>query len=255
MKLIIDTAQKQLVVEDGADHRIYDLYSKEAFEHISHQWLRVGWNEKYPYSFSWLGRPIIQNPEDLIRAQEVVCCVQPDVIIETGVAHGGSLIFYASLCKLMGKGRVIGVDIEIRSHNRKAIEAHALFPYITLVEGSSIDERIINQVKSLVKFGERVMVILDSSHAKAHVLKELEAYHDLVAVGSYIVATDGSMKDLVDVPRGQSEWAHDNPTAAGIEFVKNHPQFVIKQPPWPFNESGLTENITHWPGAWLHRTG
>ncbi|MCG3769511.1 MAG: Rhamnosyl O-methyltransferase [Nitrosomonadaceae bacterium] len=255
MKVIIDTDQKRLTVEDGADHCVYDLYSKQAFEHISHQWLKIGWNQKYPYSFSWFGRPIIQLPEDIVRTQEVLYRVKPDVIIETGVAHGGSLIFYASLCKAMGKGRVIGVDIEIRPHNRKAIEAHELFPYITLVEGSSIDERIISHVKSLVKFGERVLLILYSNHVKAHVLKELEAYHDLVAVGSYIVATDGSMKDLADVPRGNPEWVHDNPTAAAIDFARDHPQFVMEQPSWPFNESGLTENITHWPGAWLRRAG
>ncbi len=128
MKLTIDTDTKRLVQESDGRREEFALYSKEAFELISHQWLKVGWNQKYPYTFSWMGRPIIQLPEDMIRAQEAVYRVKPDVLIETGVAHGGSLIFYASLFKAMGKGRVIGVDIEIRSHNRKAIEGHELFP-------------------------------------------------------------------------------------------------------------------------------
>jgi len=253
MKLTIDTERKQITIEQNGATRTLELYSREAFEQISHQWLKVGWNQKYPYTFSWMGRPIIQLPEDIIRVQEVVYRVKPDVIIETGVAHGGSLIFYASLFKAMGKGRVIGVDIEIRPHNRKAIEAHELASFITLIEGSSIEKSVVSRVKSLVKPDETVLVILDSNHTRQHVLAELEAYHDLVSPGSYIVATDGSMKDLYDVPRGKPEWTQDNPTVAALEFVKKHPEFVIEQPLWPFNDSDLKENITHWPGAWLRR--
>lgn len=253
MKLLIDTEAKTLLVEEGESTRTLDLYSKEAFEIISRQWLKVGWNQKYPYAFSWLGRPIIQIPEDIVRTQEVIYRVQPDVIIETGVAHGGSLIFYAGLCKIMGKGRIIGVDIEIRPHNRTAIEAHELFPYITLIEGSSIEKSIVEQVHSLVQPGETVMVILDSCHTREHVAQELEAYHDLVTPNSYIVATDGSMRDLYDVPRGKLEWTTDHPAAAAIGFAAMHPEFVLEQPAWPFNESELTENITHWPDAWLRR--
>lgn len=253
MKLIIDTNVKTLHKEEDGNSFRFDLYSKAAFELLSHIWLKVGWSQKYPYTFSWLGRPIIQIPEDILRAQEVIYCVQPDVIVETGIAHGGSLVFYASLCKAMGKGRVIGVDVEIRPHNRAAIQAHELFPYITLVEGSSVDPVIVQQVKSLVRSDETVIVFLDSSHTKQHVLAELEAYHGLVTPGSYIVATDGSMQDLADVPRGRPEWAWDNPAAAAAEFPQKHPEFVLEQPAWPFNESGLRENVTHWPGAWLRR--
>lgn len=253
MKLLIDTDNKILNISDQDHDRQLPLYSKEAFELISDVWLKVGWNEKYPYTFSWLGRPIIQLPEDMIRIQEVIYRIKPDVIVETGIAHGGSLIYSASLCKIMGKGRVIGVDIEIRPHNRKAIEAHELFSYITLIEGSSTAGDIVAQVKSLIQPGETVLVILDSNHTKQHVLDELDAYHDLVTPGSYIVATDGSMKDLYDVPRGQPEWAWDNPTAAAEEFVGKHPEFVIEQPAWVFNESALDRNISHWPSAWLRR--
>lgn len=253
MKIVIDTDAKHLTHENGSGARTLDLYSREAFEVLSDQWLKVGWDQKYPYTFSWMGRPIIQLPEDMIRTQEVIYRIKPDVIVETGVAHGGSLVFYASLCKAMGKGRVVGVDIEIRPHNRKAIEAHELFGYLTLIEGSSIDPAIVARVKETVSPGERVLVILDSCHTKEHVRAELEAYHDLIAPGSYIVATDGSMKDLFDVPRGKPEWTWDHPTAAAAEFERDHPEFRIEQPDWPFNESPLRANITHWPGAWLRR--
>ncbi len=253
MKLTIDTNEKVLIKETETGKETRALYTKEAFEIISDIWSKVGWNQKYTYTFSWMGRPIIQLPEDMVRLQEVIYKVKPDVIVETGVAHGGSLIYYASLFQGMGKGRVIGVDIEIRPHNRQAIEAHELFPLIDLVEGDSVAPEIVERVKSLIEPDAVVMVILDSNHTKAHVLAELEAYYGLVSPGSYIVATDGVMKDLVDVPRGNPEWVWDNPTEAALEFVQNHPEFVLEIPSWPFNESELTENITHWPGAWLRR--
>ena len=254
MKITIDTDSNTVVKTADGERVEMALYSKQAFELLSQLWLKVGWNEKYPYTFSWMGRPIIQLPEDMVRTQEVIYRVRPDVIIETGVAHGGSLIYYASICKAMGKGRVIGIDIEIRRHNRAAIEAHELFPLITLIEGSSTSTETIRQARALLKPGETVLVILDSNHTKQHVSDELEAYHDMVTPGSYIVATDGSMKDLSDVPRGQTDWKWNHPTAAAAEFVREHGDFVLEQPAWPFNESALSENITHWPGAWLLRT-
>ena len=171
--ITIDLDSHQLVFSHKDEARAIDLYSREAFQIISEVWLKVGWNEKYVYTFSWLGRPIIQLPEDIVRIQEVIYRVAPDVIIETGIAHGGSLIFYASLCKAMGCGRVIGVDIEIRPHNRVAIEAHELSSYITLVEGNSTNPEIVESVKSRIQPGESVLVILDSNHTKAHVLHEL----------------------------------------------------------------------------------
>ncbi len=253
MKLTIDTGERTLAQEEGGARRTIPLYSREAFELISQQWLKVGWNQKYSYTFSWLGQPTIQLPEDMIRVQEVIYSVKPDVIIETGVAHGGSLVYYATLCKAMGKGRVIGIDVEIRPHHRKAIEAHELYPLIELVEGDSVAPEVVSQVKSLVNPKEVVMVILDSCHSKQHVSSELEAYYELVTWGSYIVATDGIMEDLHDVPRGKQEWILDNPAAAAAEFVGKHPEFVLERPSWVFNESDLRENVTYWPGAWLLR--
>jgi cephalosporin hydroxylase len=255
VRLAIDTVGKTLEISEDAESRTLPLYSKEAFEAISREWVRVGWNEKYPYTFSWMGRPVIQLPEDMIRIQEVIYQVKPDVILETGVAHGGSLIFYASLCKAMEKGRVIGIDIEIRPHNRAAIEAHELKPYISLIEGGSTETSTVEEARSLIKPGERVLVILDSCHTKEHVAQELAAYADFVAPGSYIVATDGVMRDVHDVPRGTESWSWDNPAAAAIEFAEAHPEFVLENPVWPFNESELTESVTHWPSSWLRKRG
>lgn len=253
MKLIIDTDKRTLTCRTEDAEKIVDLYGKEAFELISREWLRVGWECRYSYSFAWLGRPIIQLPEDLVRVQEAIYQIRPDVIVETGVAHGGSLIYYASLCKAMGKGRVVGVDIEIRSANRQAIEGHELAGFITLIEGDSVAPEIVGQVKDLIRPGETCLLILDSCHTRQHVLNELEAYHDIVTPGSYAVVTDGIMKDLHDVPNGQAEWVHDNPTDAAAEFLESHPEFELRQPPRTFNESPLTEDITHYPGGWLLR--
>ncbi len=254
MKIIIDTAQQtiQYTTEPGT-LKTLDLYSREGFEWLSQLWLKVGWNQKYTYTFSWLGRPIIQLPDDMIRLQEVIYRLKPDVIVETGIAHGGSLIYSASLCHAMGHGRVIGVDVEIRPHNRAALEAHALFPRITLVEGDSVAPAIVQQVQDLLQPGETVLVILDSCHTKQHVAAELDAYAPFVTPNSYIVATDGFMQELADVPRGQSNWREDNPAAAAREFVQHHPEFVLEEPAWPFNESELQQSVTHWPQAWLRR--
>jgi cephalosporin hydroxylase len=253
VKISIDTERQTLAFGENGNEKSVDLYSKESFEIITQQWLKVGWDQKYSYTFSWMGRPIVQLPEDMVRMQEVLYHIKPDVIVETGVAHGGSLIFYASLCKAMNQGRVIGVDIEIRSHNREAIEQHEMSSYITLIEGSSTAPAVVNEVKNLIQPSEKVLVILDSCHTQEHVYDELLAYHDLVSVGSYIVATDGIMKDVFDVPRGAPEWRKNHPTAAAAEFAAKHPQFAVEQPAWPFNESDLSKNITHWPGAWLCR--
>jgi len=183
----------------------------------------------------------------------VIHAVRPDVIVETGVAHGGSLIYYASLCTAMGHGRVIGVDIEIRPHNRAAIEAHPLARLVTLIEGGSTDPAIVARVRADVGTAERVLVLLDSNHSRDHVRDELEVYAPFVTPGSYIVATDGVMLQVADAPRGRPEWTDDNPVSAVRGFLANHPEFVVEQPAWPFNESELDQNVTHWPQAYLRR--
>ncbi len=251
---MITIDEKNKVIKNTETNKEVPLGSPEGFKIISDIWLKSGWETKYVYSFAWLGRPIIQLPEDMIRIQEVIFAVKPDVIIETGIAHGGSLIFYASLCKAIGKGRVIGIDIEIRPHNRKAIEEHFLYnDYIEMVEGSSVDTKIIDQVRSMVKDGETVLVLLDSNHTKSHVLKELQAYSTLVSVDSYIVATDGIMELVCGLDRTSPEWMTDNPKAAAVEFVKANKTFVIETPVFPFNEGAITEQITYWPSAYIKR--
>src|SRR5690349_19887551 len=166
--LTIDYETATVRVREGETTREYPFASPEAFAAVSKAWLRCGWDTKYVYSFSWMGRPIIQLPEDMVRIQEVIHAVRPDVIIETGVAHGGSLVFYASLCKALDRGRVIGIDIEIRPHNRKAIEAHELASYLTLLEGSSTDPTIVKRVKDVIGPTDKVIVFLDSNHTKHH---------------------------------------------------------------------------------------
>lgn len=252
--ITIDESNGVVHLDGGGKRRTLPMSTPEAFEVVSKAWLRCGWDAKHVYTFTWLGRPVIQLPEDLIRTQEVIFQVRPDVLIETGVAHGGSLVFYASLFKALEKGRVVGIDIEIRPHNRKAIEDHFLKPFIHLIEGSSIEPAIVAQAAGHIRAGETVMVMLDSNHTRDHVLAELNAYAPLVTPGSYIVATDGIMRDLVGAPRSQPDWHVNNPYAAVDAFLKDHEEFERIQPPWLFNEStGLHANVTYWPGAWLRR--
>jgi cephalosporin hydroxylase len=253
VRYTIDTDQQIVHVEDGGKAEKFDLYSPEGFAALSRLWLTVGWCMKYSYQFTWLGRPIIQMPEDMVRLQEMVYQVRPDVIVETGVAHGGGQVFLASLCKLLGKGRVIGVDLEIRPHNRAALQAHELSPLITLVEGSSTDPAVVEQVRAAVRPGEMALVLLDANHSKDHVLAELEAYAPLVGVGSYVVVADGIMEDLVGVPRAAADWAWDNPKGAIAEFLARHPEFASVPPPRPFNECLADRLVTYWPEGWLRR--
>jgi cephalosporin hydroxylase len=253
MRYTIDTDSGTVTTDDGERQTKISLYSTEGFELLSALWLKVGWNEKQVYTFTWLGRPIIQLPEDLIRLQEVIHRLRPDVILECGVAHGGSLVFSASLCKLLGHGRVVGVDIEIRPHNRAAIEAHALADLITLIEGSSTDPEVVSRVVREIGEVETTLVLLDSDHTKEHVLSELEAYAPLVSVGSYIVAMDGVMQLVSDAPRAGADWDVDNPLSAVDEFLSRHPEFVVEQPAWEFDESDLRSNVTHSPQGYLRR--
>jgi len=252
-KLVIDLDKDTVTTVVNEERVTHSIGSPEAFSAISYAWLRSGWDAKYVYSFTWLGRPIIQLPEDMHRIQEVIYRIKPDVIIETGIAHGGSLVFYAGLCKAMDCGRVIGIDIEIRPHNRKAIEAHELYDYITLVEGNSIDKQILLQVKSLLKPTERVFVVLDSNHTKQHVLGELGAYSEFVSLDSYIVACDGIMENLAGAPRSSDDWSWNNPKAAAEEFVSNNDNFIIEEPEFAFNEGAITQRVTYWPSAFLRR--
>jgi cephalosporin hydroxylase len=254
MVVSIDLEAGTVTVDDGAGGvREHPLGSAEGFHLVSQAWLRAGWDAKYVYSFTWMGRPLIQLPEDMVRLQEVIHAVEPDVILETGVAHGGSLVFYASLLRAMGRGRVIGVDIEIRPHNREALERHPLASMISLIEGDSTDPETVQRVRDEIADGERVLVVLDSNHTKEHVLAELEAYAPLVAPGSYIVAMDGIMETLVGAPRTSDDWTWNNPKAAVEAFASTQPEFEIVEPVFAFNEGSVGQRETYWPSGFLKR--
>lgn len=184
---------------------------------------------RYSYNFSWLGRPIIQYPQDMIAAQEIIWKVQPDLIVETGIAHGGSLIFYASLLELIGgNGRVIGIDIDIRAHNRVEIEKHPMFKRISMIQGSAVDRTIAEQVYAQAKNAKKVMVILDSNHTHEHVLQELELYSPLVKKGSYLIVFDTVVEDLPEECVENRPWGRgNNPKTAVWEFLKKNDRFEL----------------------------
>jgi cephalosporin hydroxylase len=251
MRLTIDTKTGTIEPDNGIG--AVDLYSAEGFDLLSHLWLRVGWQQRYSYQFTWMGRPIIQLPEDVLRLQEVVFSVRPEVIVETGIAHGGSLVFHAAMLKAMGGGRVVGVDIAIRPDNRKALEDHELSAAIHLVQGDSAATEVVAEVARLIGDDTPVLVILDSDHSREHVAKELEAYAPLVTHGSYVVVTDGVMQDLYDLPAGDLAWEADNPVQATKDFLTRHPEFELVEWRPRFNESRVTTQLTYWPSAWLRR--
>jgi len=210
---------------------------------------------KYGYYFTWMGRPIIQHPQDIVALQEVIMEVQPDLIIETGIAHGGSLIFSASMLELLDlyaplqglKREVVGVDIEIRPHNRTAIEAHPMFRKITMLEGSSTAPDIVEQVRLIAQPHKTVLVLLDSCHTADHVLQEMEFYGSLVSIGSYLVVYD-TLVEFEDKPHDDRPWGKGNsPYTAVQNFLRTHDEFFV--------DESIEQKIviTSCPGGWLRR--
>ena len=214
-------------VSDNGKEKEVDLYTKEGLELMSLLWVKTSAHHRLMYEPTWLGIPIIQFAEDIVVMQELIWKLKPDVIIETGVAHGGTAIFYSSVLELLGKGRVIGVDIEIRKYNEVAIKSHFLSKRITLIQGSSVDLEVIKQVRSHIKPTDKVLVTLDSNHSYEHVTKELELYSPLVSADSYIVAMDGSQEWAWDLPAGKKEWKEDNPLRAIKDFLKKNPEWEV----------------------------
>ncbi len=188
-------------------------------------------SNQYSYNFSWMGRPIIQYPQDMIAMQEIIWEVKPDLIIETGIAHGGSLVYYASLLELTGKGEVLGIDIDIRKHNRAEIEKHPMFKRITMLEGSSLSEDIVAQVSLIAQGKQNILVVLDSNHTFEHVFRELELYSPFVSLDSYIVVFDTIVEDLpANYFKEKRPWGiGNNPKTAVLEFLKNNSDFVIDE--------------------------
>lgn len=209
--------------------RINDNGQNKELIEAAHAFMKVSTTPKYSYNFSWLGRPIIQFPQDIIAAQEIIWKVKPDLIIETGIAHGGSLILSASMLELLGgDGQVLGIDIDIREHNRVEIEKHPMYKRIDMIEGSSIDEDIAKQVHGFAKDKKQILVLLDSMHTHDHVLKELQLYSPLVTKGSYLVVFDTIIEDMPENFFPDRLWGKgNNPKTAVWEFIKNNDRFVV----------------------------
>jgi len=202
-----------------------DIYLRS----LTRKWFITSSQHEYSYHFTWLGRPIIQFPQDIIAMQELVWRVKPNLIIETGIAHGGSLIFYASMLELSsGDGRVLGIDIDIREHNRVEIEKHPMFKRITMIQGSSVDESIVQRVYDFAKDKKRVLIALDSNHTHEHVLRELQLYSPLVTKGSYLVVFDTIIEDMPEDIFPDRPWGKgNNPKTAVQEFLKTNVRFEI----------------------------
>jgi cephalosporin hydroxylase len=222
--------------EEQVDHNITALGRDTALQARSVAWVRDTAEHGYSYNFSWLGRPIIQYPQDMVAMQEIIWAVQPDLVIETGIAHGGSLIFYAAMLELnaacggAADARVLGIDIDIRAHNRAAIEAHPLFRRIDLIEGSSIAPDVVDAVRQRAGGAQRVLVCLDSNHAHDHVLAELEAYAPLASVGSYCVVFDTIVDDLPKSLFPQRPWGPgSNPRTAVRQYLETHTEYEVDQ--------------------------
>ena len=253
MKYTIDTEARTLTLEGNDGLRTHGLYTQEAFDELSRQWIRVGWSLRYYHGFAWMGRPILQLPEDIVRMQQAFDQVQPDLVIETGVFEGGSLLYYATLCEALGKGRVLGIDVELRPGVREVLEGHRLARRIALIEGDSTDPAVVDQVRGIQNAGDTTLVLLDSDHSREHVRRELEAYAPLVTPGSYLVVADGIMRDLADVPGGDADWGSDNPLAAVDDFLSSHPEFEKVRPPRSNQDIAPAEGVTYWPDGWLRR--
>lgn len=197
---------------------------------LTRTWFDRAFQYQYSYHFTWLGRPIIQFPQDMIAVQELVWKIKPDIIIETGIAHGGSIIFSASMLQLIGKGKVIGIDVDIRKHNKIEIIKHPLYKRIKMVEGSSIEPKTIKKVFSMAKNKKKIMVLLDSNHTHDHVLKELEAYSPLVKKGSYIIVFDTMVEDMPKNSFPNRPWnKKNNPKTAVREFLKKNKRFKVDE--------------------------
>ena len=254
MKLVIDTDARTLAVEEAGKQCVsHELYSREAFAHISRQWVRAGWSLRYYHGFTWMGLPVLQLPDDLVRLQEVFWEVRPSLVIETGVFQGGSLLFHASLCKALGQGRVVGVDIDMPARLRETLARRDVGSLITLIQGDSASPEVLRQIEALRKPDETTLVLLDSDHSREHVRRELEAFAPIVTEGSYLIAADTIMRDLADVPGGEPSWIEDSPAAAVDAFHEDHPEFERVTYSPPAGLDGLPEAVSYWGGGWLRR--
>jgi cephalosporin hydroxylase len=215
--------------KDERIQRIRNNANNEALGKAAEEFNVASNTAQYSYNFSWMGRPIIQYPQDMIAMQEIIWEIKPDLIIETGIAHGGSLVYYASLLELLGEGEVLGIDIDIREHNRQEIERHPMIKRIRMIEGSSISEEIVARVRAAAAGKQRILVCLDSNHTHEHVLRELELYAPFVTKGSYLVVFDTIVEDMPDdyLPGGRPWAVGNNPKTAVHAFLEKNNDFII----------------------------
>ncbi|GGU65735.1 cephalosporin hydroxylase [Pseudomonas laurentiana] len=201
----------------------------ETLKGLARDFFNESARHKYSYHFSWMGRPIIQLPQDMMAMQELIWNIKPDLVIECGIAHGGSIIYYASLLELQGHGEVLGIDRDIRPHNRQAIENHPMFKRIRMIEGSSVDLAVVEQVRALAA-GKKVILVLDSNHTHEHVLEELRLYAPLVSLGSYCVVMDTVVEDMPADAFPDRPWGPgDNPKTAVWAYLEENGDFEIDQ--------------------------
>ena len=214
--------------EDERDARVTGFKTDAELKQATLAWSELAFTRGYSYNFEWMGRPIIQYPSDMMGLQEVLWRTQPDLIIETGVAHGGSLVMYAGLQQMMGiqGAKVLGVEIDLRAHNRALINEHPMAKHIQIIDGSSVAQATLEQVRAVAAQHQRVMVVLDSLHTHDHVLAELEAYAPLVTAGNYLVVQDTHVEELPDHLWLNRPWKRgNNPMTASLEFLSKHPEF------------------------------
>tara|TARA_B100001057_G_scaffold458985_2_gene508759 strand:+ start:145 stop:927 length:783 start_codon:yes stop_codon:yes gene_type:complete len=245
------------ILQMGADSALHEL---------TKDWLTAANRAKYSYHFEFLGRPIIQYPQDMVAVQELIWEIKPDLIIETGIAHGGSLVMSASMLALLdlceaqeagialepnaSRRRVVGVDIDIRAHNREAVESHPMASRITMIQGSSTAADTVEQVHRLAEGYERILVCLDSNHTHEHVLAELQAYAPLASLGSYCVVFDTVVDDLPPDMFPDRPWGPgDNPKTAVHEYLRSHPEFIVDRK----IEQKLLVTVA--PNGYLRRVG
>lgn len=227
MKHLETNQSTEITVTTGDKKISFPLYSPEGVEYLSTVWLKLAAQNRLMYEVQWMGIPFIQLAEDMAMMHELLWKLKPDVIVECGVGQCGGLLFYASMMELIGKGRVIGVDIEIREANRTRLATNPLSKRVELIEGSSVGPQTFEQVKAKIKPGEHVLVILDSDHTYDHVAKEMALYHTLVPSGGYLVVMDGGAAHVWDIPRGQAKYRDNHPLMAIDGFVAKHPEFSI----------------------------
>jgi len=211
--------------------KIIKMNNDKTLKKLTKKWFNSSVKYEYSFHFTWLGIPIIQYPQDMVALQEIIWDVKPDLIIETGIAHGGSLIFFASMLEILGKGKVLGIDIDIRKHNKRAIEKHHLNKRIKMIQGSSIDKKIIDKVYAFSKNSKKILLILDSNHTHKHVLEEMKSYSPLIKKGSYMVVFDTTIEDIPkELFKGKAKrsWGKgNNPKTAVHEFLKSNKRFKI----------------------------